>query len=335
MDPRLARFWSKRRQVITARQEQLAAEFATTHGRTPDFAEQTRLFAQATTDTRQRKHAPRSEHEQRAAWWSDAASVLGGDQAIVAMLRRSDGATGCPRCRTRSTRRGWRVPRPTSCGRWRSARAPGAAARSGRRSSVVPATATCRSRISTSWSRRPWPARCRRSCRCGSGETTGSPSRRPCAGRTGRACSRSPARSCTRRPTSWRPRPASSLPRRAPAAQPSPARSSNWRCSRRKPTARRSTTGRRRSSGRSRRPAFACSSRWRLLEQERRRHSVCSPTRGRTAAARSSGSHRPDARPTSCAARSAPGRTPSPSCWSRSTPTTGRRGSRQSTTGRC
>jgi conjugative relaxase-like TrwC/TraI family protein len=40
--PRLARFWSKRRQVITARQEQLAAEFAAAHGRTPDFAERTR-----------------------------------------------------------------------------------------------------------------------------------------------------------------------------------------------------------------------------------------------------------------------------------------------------
>lgn len=89
VDPRLARFWSKRRQVITARQEQLAAKFATAHGRTPDFAEQTRLFAQATTDTRQRKHAPRSEHEQRVGWWGDAASVLGGDQAIVAMLDKA------------------------------------------------------------------------------------------------------------------------------------------------------------------------------------------------------------------------------------------------------
>jgi conjugative relaxase-like TrwC/TraI family protein len=87
VDPRLARFWSKRRQVITARQERLAAEFATRHGRTPDFSEQTRLFAQATTGTRQRKHAPRSEQEQRAAWWGDAASVLGDDQAVVATLR--------------------------------------------------------------------------------------------------------------------------------------------------------------------------------------------------------------------------------------------------------
>jgi conjugative relaxase-like TrwC/TraI family protein len=88
VDPRLARFWSKRRQVITARQEQLATEFATRRGRTPDFAEQTRLFAQATTDTRQRKHAPRSEHEQRAAWWGEVASVLGSDQAIAAMLQQ-------------------------------------------------------------------------------------------------------------------------------------------------------------------------------------------------------------------------------------------------------
>jgi hypothetical protein len=60
VDPRLARFWSKRWQVITTRQKQLAAQFTTTHGRTLDFAEQTRLFAKATTGTRQRKHVPRS-----------------------------------------------------------------------------------------------------------------------------------------------------------------------------------------------------------------------------------------------------------------------------------
>lgn len=86
VDPALARFWSKRREAITARQQQLAADFTKTHGRAPDFAEQTRLFGRATTDTRQRKHAPRSERDQRAAWWQEAASVLGGDHAVIAML---------------------------------------------------------------------------------------------------------------------------------------------------------------------------------------------------------------------------------------------------------
>ncbi len=86
VDPTLAQFWSKRRADITARQQVLAAEFTRAHGRAPDFAEQTRLFGRANTDTRQGKHAPRSEAEQRNAWRAEASAVLGGEDSLVAML---------------------------------------------------------------------------------------------------------------------------------------------------------------------------------------------------------------------------------------------------------
>jgi len=145
VDPRLARFWSKRRQVITAREEQLEAEFAATRGRTPDFAEQTRLFARATTDTRQRRHAPRSEREQRAAWWQDAAAVLGSDQSVLAMVRE---ALSQPLAATAEAVEGAWVAR-TAADAVRSvpsSRARGAAAPSERRSNAAPATAASRSR---------------------------------------------------------------------------------------------------------------------------------------------------------------------------------------------
>ena len=57
IDPALLRFWSARRAAILARQSQLAAEFSGRHGRAPDFAEQTRLFGQATLETRKARAA--------------------------------------------------------------------------------------------------------------------------------------------------------------------------------------------------------------------------------------------------------------------------------------
>jgi conjugative relaxase-like TrwC/TraI family protein len=86
VDTELARSWSKRRAKITARQDQLAAEFTRRHGRAPDFAEATRLYGRATIDTRQGKHAPRSEDEQRREWRRQAVDVLGSDQAVIPML---------------------------------------------------------------------------------------------------------------------------------------------------------------------------------------------------------------------------------------------------------
>lgn len=90
VDPALARFWSKRRADITARQQLLAAEFTRTYGRAPDFAEQTRLFGRANTDTRRGKHAPRSQVEQRAAWRDEASALLGSNESLAAMLAGVD-----------------------------------------------------------------------------------------------------------------------------------------------------------------------------------------------------------------------------------------------------
>ena len=73
------------RSAIAERTKELAAEF-TRHGRTPDYAEETQLFARANLETRQRKHAPRSEADQHVEWWREATAVLGGQDGIDAML---------------------------------------------------------------------------------------------------------------------------------------------------------------------------------------------------------------------------------------------------------
>jgi conjugative relaxase-like TrwC/TraI family protein len=88
VDPALLELWSKRRSAILAREEQLAAEFSRAHGRAPDFGEETRLFDRANTDTRRRKHAPRSESDQRQEWRHEAVTVLGGEGQVATMLDR-------------------------------------------------------------------------------------------------------------------------------------------------------------------------------------------------------------------------------------------------------
>jgi conjugative relaxase-like TrwC/TraI family protein len=86
VDPALLTAWSKRRMSIGSREKELAEAFVRHYGREPDFAERTSLYAQATLETRQRKHEPRSEKEQRAAWSAEASRVLGGDAKVAVML---------------------------------------------------------------------------------------------------------------------------------------------------------------------------------------------------------------------------------------------------------
>jgi conjugative relaxase-like TrwC/TraI family protein len=88
VDPALLKFWSARRAAILTRQAELAAEFSRRHGRGPDFAEQTRLFGKATLETRQGKHGPQREADQRRQWRYEAASVLGDDDAVSTMVGR-------------------------------------------------------------------------------------------------------------------------------------------------------------------------------------------------------------------------------------------------------
>ena len=234
----------------------------------------------ATTDTRQRKHAPRSEREQRAAWWREAAAVLGGDDAVVAMLARSLARAGRPDCRTRSTRSGWRAPRPTSsdaAARAREHLAQPARPRGDR--APRPLRPTSRSRISTAWSRRRWRARCRRSCRCGSGDDDGidEPAALAAGGRVERVRGRRVAAVHLDRGARGR-GPHPRLPQRGSTARPSPSRPSSWRCCEAQANGIPVNDGQAALvRDRSRRPAGGYSSRWRLLGPGRRPRSACSP----------------------------------------------------------
>ncbi len=83
--PALLERWSSRRRRIVARQGELAAQFQAEHGRPPTPVEAISLAQQATLETREAKHEPRSLAEQRTTWHSQARQILGSDDAIQAM----------------------------------------------------------------------------------------------------------------------------------------------------------------------------------------------------------------------------------------------------------
>jgi conjugative relaxase-like TrwC/TraI family protein len=89
MDPALNQRWSSRRVLIKARQGELAARFQRDHGRPPTPIEAVRLAQQATLETRDAKHEPRSLAEQRTAWHAQAAETLGGPEAVQAMINNA------------------------------------------------------------------------------------------------------------------------------------------------------------------------------------------------------------------------------------------------------
>ena len=72
VDERLATGWSRRSVAIEGRRRELALDFQAQHGRPPTPIESIALAQQATLETRQAKHAPRSEADQRATWRSEA-----------------------------------------------------------------------------------------------------------------------------------------------------------------------------------------------------------------------------------------------------------------------
>ena len=86
MDAELLTLWSTRRRSIRARHADLAGDFIRRHGRQPDVGETHGLYDVANTLTRRAKHAPRSRSQQRAAWWQQAAHLLGSDDAVVEMI---------------------------------------------------------------------------------------------------------------------------------------------------------------------------------------------------------------------------------------------------------
>ena len=87
VDPRLNQRWSTRRAHINTRRGELAIQFQEDHGRPPTAVEALHLAQQATLETRDAKHEPRSLTEQRSTWLNEAAVVLGGRGAVAAMLQ--------------------------------------------------------------------------------------------------------------------------------------------------------------------------------------------------------------------------------------------------------
>ncbi|GAB3854580.1 MobF family relaxase [Nocardioides maradonensis] len=77
VDPALIRLWSRRRGDIEVRLADLAEVFTHEHGRPPTSKESMALAQRANLETREAKHEPRSEHEQRSAWRAQAEQELG------------------------------------------------------------------------------------------------------------------------------------------------------------------------------------------------------------------------------------------------------------------
>ncbi|SLI17156.1 exonuclease V subunit alpha [Mycobacteroides abscessus subsp. massiliense] len=95
--------WSSRRVAIEARTAELAKEFQGEHGREPTAVELLALGQQATLETREAKHEPRSLAEQRAIWRSQAIEVL-GHSGLTTMLA---GLSTTPRSRAETVDEKW------------------------------------------------------------------------------------------------------------------------------------------------------------------------------------------------------------------------------------
>jgi conjugative relaxase-like TrwC/TraI family protein len=78
----LTELWSSRRAAIEHRVGQLAKAFQTEHGREPTVVEMLAISQQATLQTRQAKHEPRSLAEQRHTWRTQAVEVVGSQRKL-------------------------------------------------------------------------------------------------------------------------------------------------------------------------------------------------------------------------------------------------------------
>lgn len=96
VSPELNALWSSRRASIDVRRAELAAQFQRDHGRPPTTVEAVQLAQQATLETRDAKHEPRTLAEQRATWRADAEKTLGGVRAVDEMIDRALSPNGKP-----------------------------------------------------------------------------------------------------------------------------------------------------------------------------------------------------------------------------------------------
>ena len=104
VDPRLNERWSARRADIEVRRSELATKFQADHGRPPSPVESLHLAQQATLETRDPKHEPRTLSQQRVTWRQEAIDVLGSTDAIDAMIAS---ALAPPEPETRYADRVW------------------------------------------------------------------------------------------------------------------------------------------------------------------------------------------------------------------------------------
>ncbi|MGW4370280.1 MobF family relaxase [Nocardia takedensis] len=96
---RLIEAWSRRETEIRARVGELAADFQRGHGREPTAIELRHLAQQATLQTRPAKHHLRSFAEQRRSWREQAITLLGGRDAVAAMISAALNPVRAPRVR--------------------------------------------------------------------------------------------------------------------------------------------------------------------------------------------------------------------------------------------
>lgn len=89
IDDSLNKRWSQRRQSIEARRRVLSAAFQRDHGRPPTPVEEIALAQQATLETRDDKHDPRTLAEQRTTWHTQALEVLGGERQLRTMIHHA------------------------------------------------------------------------------------------------------------------------------------------------------------------------------------------------------------------------------------------------------
>lgn len=85
--------WSSRRQAIESRTAELAKQFQADHGREPTNVESIALAQQATLESREAKHEPRSLAEQRHTWLTEALEILGSQRALSQMIGATLSAT--------------------------------------------------------------------------------------------------------------------------------------------------------------------------------------------------------------------------------------------------
>ncbi|MDN5899216.1 MAG: relaxase domain-containing protein [Brachybacterium sp.] len=86
VDPALNTRFSKRRLNVEDRRTVLAMQFQATHGRPATPVEALHLAQQATLETREAKHEPRTLAAQRDAWDREAVAVLGSARRLKQMI---------------------------------------------------------------------------------------------------------------------------------------------------------------------------------------------------------------------------------------------------------